>query len=357
MRYCTNCGFELEPDSNFCTNCGTPADGLADQRTEPESIQEMAEPEPEVMQNSGYYESNHTEAVSSVKTAAEIMQEEAQKAAMQSAAYSVNTGNTRYMSTTELWSWLKKDAKRQLFFTQEENTLTESDFIRKVAAKMWDNGVPAQIEKKKIEWDRSGIRDDCYIVSPYTNAVNPISYIIRFRHIGKFSFVEEKTFITPPDLPEVPDTPIDGENKYGNSVLMLTVGVILFFVGMMIMPNSQNMGMYMFMAGLLFTGVGGYNTYKYNEIMKHNKKCAEQLRAWNQAWNNWNNSVFTFSFQEDVNGQLSRIFDSIYGCIKQVSEEIFDEKPAMEDVTAQQQSVLEEMINRRREEYSNGKGA
>ena len=109
--------------------------------------------------------------------------------------------------------------------------------------------------------------------------------------------------------------------------------------------------MLLLIAGAVLAVAGGYGYIKYSVIVKYNQKCAEQEKAWNLAWSNWRNSIFLYSFQEDINGQLSRIFDAVFGCIKQVSDDIFKEQAAMEDDSSQRMSELEEMIERHKEEY------
>src|SRR5699024_10421982 len=84
-----------------------------------------------------------------------------------------NVDTTKFMSATELWSWLKKDAKRQLFYTDNRNEVTEEEFVSRVEEKMQENGVPAKIEKRKIQWDRSAVQRECYFVLPQTEVVNP----------------------------------------------------------------------------------------------------------------------------------------------------------------------------------------
>ena len=71
-----------------------------------------------------------------------------------------------------------------------------------------------------------------------TDVVNPLSCLLQFNHVGKFVFVEEKTFITPPDLPYPPMKPklIDEAKKKLAGMLML-YGLIAFFVGILLLGS------------------------------------------------------------------------------------------------------------------------
>ena len=379
MRYCENCGAVLEPSDKVCANCGMsvenpeiPENGEVDKRATSKGET------PQDGKNS--YEDDFAAVKDGMKNAAEkafvgaqhianqvgnkineIKEKEeaaletevaASKKAKNSSRDNVDT--TKFMSATELWSWLKKDAKRQLFYTDNRNEVTEEEFVSRVEEKMQENGVPAKIEKRKIQWDRSAVQRECYFVLPQTEVVNPVSYILQFNHVGNFSFVEEKTFITPPDLPEVPGKPKPDANKYGSSIIMLIAGILLFLFGLSGIGELNRMAgfvMLLLIAGAVLAVAGGYGYIKYSVIVKYNQKCAEQEKAWNLAWSNWRNSIFLYSFQEDINGQLSRIFDAVFGCIKQVSDDIFKEQAAMEDDSSQRMSELEEMIERHKEEY------
>lgn len=379
MRYCENCGAVLEPSDKVCANCGMsvenpeiPENGEVDKST----TSKVETPQ----DGKNSYEDDFAAVKDGMKNAAEkafvgaqhianqvgnkineIKEKEeaaletevaASKKAKKSSRDNVDT--TKFMSATELWSWLKKDAKRQLFYTDNRNEVTEEEFVSRVEEKMQENGVPAKIEKRKIQWDRSAVQRECYFVLPQTEVVNPVSYILQFNHVGNFSFVEEKTFITPPDLPEVPGKPKPDANKYGSSIIMLIAGILLFLFGLSGIGELNRMAgfvMLLLIAGAVLAVAGGYGYIKYSVIVKYNQKCAEQEKAWNLAWSNWRNSIFLYSFQEDINGQLSRIFDAVFGCIKQVSDDIFKEQAAMEDDSSQRMSELEEMIERHKEEY------
>lgn len=57
------------------------------------------------------------------------------------------------------------------------------------------------------------------------------------------------------------------------------------------------------------------------------------------------------SFQEDSNGQLSRIFDAVYDTVKQVSAELIKGKVVSSEVEKNDLNDLEQLVSRRRNEY------
>lgn len=265
----------------------------------------------------------------------------------------VSSKGTEYMSSTELWSWLQKSSKRQHFFTEEENTLSQEDYIQKLSQKLVDNHVPASVATREVVWDRSQISQKITYVQPVSEAVNPLSCLVQFCHVGKFTFVEEKTFITPPDLPPVPEKPVTISAELRKRANWILGGILLALAGLLIMfPLEQAVvGIVVLLAGAAMAWFGYSAHMKVSALEEHNKKCAAQELAWSKAWNNWENSIFLHSFQESVNGQISRIYDSVFECIKQLNDEIFAQKDSVEQEESQSMNELEQLIARRKDTY------
>lgn len=324
MAFCEYCGTKLEGSDHFCPTCGSEVDPSVPKQ-EGEKIEEQRSTVGAQTQNA--FQSNRPEY-------------------SQSSAWSA-----RNESSTELWSWLKQNSKRQLFFTEEASTLTEEAFVQKIGQKMQDNGVPAHIESRVVRWDRSDVHRRHYFIRPITSVVNPLSALVQFAHVGKFTFVEEKTFITPPNLPEPPMKPVPvPEKPLGTSLLIL--GVMIVLLGVLAYTfYLRDIAVAAIVVGFVLVAAGFCMGSGYRDAIAHNKKCEEQLKAWNKAWSDWQDSYFIHSFQEDTNGQLSRIFDSAYECIKQVSNEEFASVKSVEQEDATNINDLEQMIARRKEEY------
>ena len=261
---------------------------------------------------------------------------------------------TNYMSTTELWTWLKKDSRRQQYFTEDLSVESEDEYMRELTEKINENHVPAVIEKRNIEWDRSGAREDLYVIIPQTKVVNPLTYLVQFSHVGKFTFVEEKTFITPPNLPVVPHSKIPHNTLMDRIMRMAFLFALAFFIyayaGGRISYRSSNTALFLLL-GIACAGVGVYLFMKARKIDEYNRQCDAELRAWNEAWHKWRTSIFLHSFQEDINGQLSRIFDSVFTCISQINDVKFKDRKTLEDHSVSDMNELEQMISRKQKEY------
>lgn len=259
-----------------------------------------------------------------------------------------------YMNKKELWTWLKKDSKRQQFFTEDLDTETEDEYIAELREKLQENLVPVKVEKRKIEWDKKGLGDELYFITPATKVANPLSYIVQFSHVGKFTYVEEKTFITPPKLPPSPHQkkPIDRDAlararqtmMYGGGIAI--VGLIFLFMNLGTEMSLAIMG-----AGVFLILIGMFSKSKVNEVLKYNAQCDREAAELSRAWTRWQNSIFIHSFQEDVNGQLSRIYDSVHTTINQLNDVKYKGRKTMEDRDKNEMAELENMIKIKQQEY------
>ena len=259
-----------------------------------------------------------------------------------------NYKGSNYMSTSELWTWLKKDSKRQQFYTEGGFEESEAEYMEELQSKLENNSVPAKIEKRKICWDRSNAVEEVYVVVPETKVVNPLTYLVQFCHVGDFTFVEEKTFITPPDLPERPGEKLTIPKAIAMVMLYIAVAAVILFILSGFLRYEAGTCI---LASLILAGIDIFIWFRYKKIFDYNKKCEEQLKKWNEAWDNWKNSIFLHSFQEDINGQLSRIFDSVYSSINQLNDEKFKDKKVLDVQDNSGMNEMEELISRKREEY------
>lgn len=171
---------------------------------------------------------------------------------------------------------------------------------------------------------------------------------MQFEKVGNFVYIDEKTFITPPELPSVP-----GKYKEINPTLRenkMLLGIGLAICGVFALSMAP--------LGLALLVIGGFfiiDAYKKNsllsELESHNRNVEVQESRWNNAWNQWEKSIFNYAFQEDINGKVGRIYDSVSSCIKQVCDEKFKIQKSKEKEESSSMNELEQMILRRKEEY------
>ena len=383
MKKCSSCGYINDDDSAFCGQCGNRLDTqsavepAAQPYTEP-ATQPISSPTPDaatpqldadaILETIGgvadktargakdLADKINVTVSTTIKNekakAAEAAQKEIDRAqrADGNKKTTIPQGSTAYMSTTELWSVLQKSSKRQHFFTEEENTLTQEEYVRLLDQKLEGNNVPAHIESRNIKWDRSDMSQKIHLILPVSDAVNPLSCLVQFNHVGKFTFVEEKTFITPPDLPEVPKKKVPIPDELKQHALLAPLGALVAACGLALAMMAPPVGLVILLVGAAFAWYGFRAWQKLKALREHNTNCDRQELAWNRAWDNWESSIFLHSFQEHVNGQISRIYDAAFECIKQLNGELFSQK-VDEDEESSSLNELEQLIKRRKDSY------
>ena len=381
--YCSKCGSPIREGSKFCGHCGEPvsiaaAPSASDNRPEssapsyyeplqtqdsadlvisPETddfalidISEplvaaapaVAEPEPQA-----------TQIVPQAQTTQRITPARQTKPSPKPVNTSKQSTRQGYLSSSDLWTWLKKDERRQLFFTDDREQLTEDDYMALVAQKLVENEVPARIEHKSIRWDNSDITSESYIVMPSSSAVNPLSCLLQFSNVGRFSFVEQKTFVAPPNLPPYPNRKIpvpsqDGAKYVGYGVaLIIAALIVLASFG----DNLMILSLILFAAGGVLIAVGYPSIDRVRKAKQYNAECEQQKIAYNKAWKDWEDTVFLHSFQESTNGKISRIFQAVFECIKQVNAEQFKDIETIEERDDTSMIELRDQIASLKESY------
>ena len=387
MKICSYCGAQIPDDSRFCIECGK---RLQDPDPGPDFMSEIlsqSEPDPAAQAESGKGSSSapqqgggidadavkdtiHDVAEKTFQSARafagqindtvekqkEKVSQEAQRQidmaqTRQKKKAAVPAGSQDHLSTHELWSWLKKDSRRQHFFTEQPSTVTMEEYIGLLQQKIQENRVPAILEYYNVQWDCVDVSRRYCIASPLCEAVNPLTCLIQFEHVGCFTFVEEKTFVNPPDLPEVPMQPVKIPAELMTRAGWILWGLILLLIGVFLLSTrSVKIGMAVLIAAAAVCWMSFGAVQQRRKLLEHNQKCMEQEKAWNAAWDNWQQNIFLHSFQEDINGEIGRIFDSVFDCIQQLNNELFKGQ-ALTRQEEQSMNELEQLIARRKDEY------
>ena len=363
LKVCKKCGKEYPEALVFCEECGGKLEPAVDMSAVKDTVTDVAGKAFSGAKDLAdqINKKVNTTLEDQKKKAKEAAQKEIEEA-QENSAEKKNAGDffsgyrEEYMSSTELWSWLQKDSKRQHFYTEEENTLTQEDYMNRLAEKLAANNVPAAVVSKNIQWDRSSVEQRSCFVYPQSSAVNPLSCLIQFNHVGKFTFVEEKTFITPPDLPEVPMKKVKIDSDLNKRTSWLIWGAVVAVIGLLWLLNTGHYDsklppLILLVVGGALAWFGLIAQQKLEELKRHNSKCAQQEKAWTAAWDNWEDSIFLHSFQENINGQISRIYDAVFECIKQLNEEMFAQKAPAEQQESRSMNEMEQQIARRKDDY------
>ena len=400
--YCDVCGTKLDDDSAFCTNCGhrvgvqenrfrTSHESEANDRSNAQEQRDSVrydddydgdydgnyddeyddyyDDDYEVVQESDTYDASDSSTSSEsfrdvaagwkerVTGAAESLRDAmgpssstaAHEPESESVDMSKKSNREDYLSDADLWTWLKKDEKRQVFFTDQREQLTEDAYMRLVTQRLVENRVPATIERRFIQWDNGASQAETYLVRTSSTAVNPLSCLLHFSNVGHFSFVEQKTFLAPPNLPPYPQPkkPLPDASR----IKLIPYGIVCFVVGLLM---HRLLGPTAFIIMLIGAGMVafGYPAIKQRrEVVAFNAECDRQRVAYNRAWKDWEDTVFIHSFQESTNGKISRSYQAVFESIKQVNAEQFKDIESTVEQTDTSMAELRQQISSLKESY------
>ncbi|MBR3358875.1 MAG: zinc ribbon domain-containing protein [Solobacterium sp.] len=327
MIKCPECGTVIdETIAAFCPNCGTPVE------------KSTAAAEKSAIQEANLKPVNVTPPV--------------KKTVRSQPVTTQKPVHSRYMSQNQLWSWLSKDSNKQIFFLpegHENEDMTEGEFLDELHNKLVDNLVPAQITEKEIIWDDGLSKMKVNVVTPISDSINSITFLLSMSKVGRFRFVEEKTYITPPNLPKIPGKPKDYDPTV--SLKPAIIGAIVAIIGLALIGVMGAISLLITLGGAGFAYLT-YSHYMNNEqIRKYNEQCYQEKAAYEKAYNSWQNTVFAGTFQENTAGSTGRIYDAISECVKQVTDECFkDCKVATEDESLKI-SELKEQLDKHMQDY------
>ncbi|MBR3314083.1 MAG: zinc ribbon domain-containing protein [Atopobiaceae bacterium] len=380
--YCDVCGTKLDDDSVFCTECGHRIEvqenristrresGVKDRSNARERRDSVRHDDDyEVVQESDTYDASDSSTSSEsfrdvaagwkerVSGAAESLRDaigpSSSTAAHESESESVDmskrSNREDYLSDEDLWTWLKKDEKRQVFFTDQREQLTEDAYMRLVTQRLVENKVPATIERRFILWDNGASQAETYLVKTSSTAVNPLSCLLHFSNVGHFSFVEQKTFLAPPNLPPYPQPkkPLPDVSR----IKLIGYGVACFIAGLLTFRLFGPTSIALMVVGLGMFAIGLPVIKERREVTEFNAKCDQQRAAYNRAWKDWEDTVFIHSFQESTNGKISRIYQAVFESIKQVNAEQFKDIESTVEQTDTSMAELRQQISSLKESY------
>ena len=240
-------------------------------------------------------------------------------------------------SGKELWTWIRAGNNSAVLYDNKSNPDVEKDdFMDLLQKKIKDNGVPVSLHKHNVIWDGGKTSTEEFMVQIQEHTLeNPFSLLINFTKIGKFTFVRENMFITPPELPQAPSREVPN----GSGVLPLILGFIIMILGeSMSGYGSSGTGS---LLGLLFMAIGGgIEFYKYY--------IKNQWKSWTAAWDLWKERNVEYTFQQVVNGKLDCIQLGISKSIQEVCEELYPQAMLSEEHSKVDQVDLEEAIAKKK---------
>lgn len=259
----------------------------------------------------------------------------------------------RNLEQIDLWTWIKGGKSNKALYknSPDERTINRDEFIDLLGQKLVEDNVPIGIKKVKVNWNNGKEQTEEYMVDFQSNSYrNPLSMLIQYEEVGIYTFVGVNTFISPPRLPKVPGEKIKVPEHNG----LLFFGIAIMTLFMIVFLNSINPYGASGGNGLLWIVlacgcIGAYQLYKKVEAKSYNNAIEEERTAWDHAWTRWQDDQVEYAFQQRANGKLDCIMNAVEAVMKEVCDDIFNNKPVIEEKKEIEQKELEEAIALRRQ--------
>lgn len=356
MKYCSNCGKQLEDDVVYCIFCGHKQETVESSKSQ---VAEDPQPQPQVNIQSIKESILACDRAQELYVLPEVypvinQNKELQGFYAKRLEFIINEEQKRAMqiakaNSQELWSWIHVGGEKTLYENTGSKYLTKEIFMQSVKKKLKENGVPAEITQKKIYWDCGKEMTEEYTVEVRDPSLrNPFSMIIKYIQVGAFTFIGNNMFITPPDLPPYPRDQVEVPTT--NGMTMIIIGAIITLLGLGTLENImlQELGLVALLAGIGLLIAGGMIEMDKKSKIASNELRRKEIHAWNAAWDGWIENQVEYVFQQVVSGKLECIREAVIKSVQQVCQEKFEKKPVLEEKKAINQSELESIIAKKR---------
>ncbi len=323
---CKYCGQKIEDDSVYCEKCGRKLTVSKEPAVDPLALK--------FLQKTG-----------------------GGNATQQNVTVSEGTGRIAYKpmenlpsasGDMKLWQVLGNSRTQQSYYTEDISEVSEREFGLALQKKLDSNGVSGRVERTTIRWDESGVTQQRLVIRPLGIKNSPMCFFVGLDRVGKFTFIEEKTVIKPPELPATPQKE-QPEIKPDSKTLFIGIGIAI--AGLALIGTMLPIALIALVVGIVMIITFANANTQYNDAKEHNKKVKEDTAAWLKAWEEWENNVFMVSYLSDTNDVIGRIHTAFHETVEQVSQAFFSKKPEQVSVDKASQSDLRQALEKRRASF------
>ena len=173
-------------------------------------------------------------------------------------------------------------------------------------------------------------------------------FFVGLDRIGKFTFIEEKTVIKPPELPTMPES-VREETKPDKKTLL--IGVCVAIAGLLLISVQLLIAIIALVIGIIMICSFATECNELKSAKEHNKKVEEEVTDWVKAWNEWEDTVFITSYLADTDDVIGRVHTAFHETVEQVSQEFFFNQPEQISVDKASQTDLRQAIEKRRTSF------
>lgn len=242
-----------------------------------------------------------------------------------------------------LWSRLIHNSWRQEFRCPDELIVTNEEFAAEFSAAIAENHIPAEVTQYIVNWDDLGKRQNRILVRyTGTDAVTDVlRYMVGVDRVGRFTYIEEKTYFAPPDLPSPPRKkralPI---TFIGLWISMFVMGVLCSITGTALILADiffhwNNIALFSSLGCCIGPGIivlvlavwllhsDGKERAKIPEIESWNRAAEMEVQAREKTWEDWESSILTSIYLSRTDDTLGRFVEAVRSTVSQVTQKLF----------------------------------
>ena len=184
-----------------------------------------------------------------------------------------------------------------------------------------------------MNWDDTNTKQLRVVVRYMGNdtTTDIVRFLVGVDQMGNFSYVEEKIYLKPPDLPAVPRK--KKENNWASSNDLGCLFILLIFVIPFILWAIEE-----------------------KKVRDWNKEAELEKAAWDAAWEKWQKETLTAAYLAKTDDVFGRFTQAMSSTVEQVLQVLFLDKAAelrRQTATEQTQADIEKELERRKAELFN----
>jgi len=265
-----------------------------------------------------------------------------------------------------IWSRLVLSSWRREFRCPEGLEVTNEEFAARLATAIQENRIPAEVTLRVVSWDSTS-RQQARILVRYTgsgSATDVLRYLVGIDQMGRFTYVEEKTYFAPPDLPYVPrEKRKVPRASTGMWIAILVAALIHFLIGYALEFWELSDWLTFVICKAPPFVLGGIALFGFakdsekmsqlDEVTNWNRAAESETRAREKAWDDWQSHILTAAYSSRIDDTLGRFVEAVRSTVSDVTQELFTDRNAELVKETEQETTREEIeaeLKRRREE-------
>lgn len=252
------------------------------------------------------------------------------------------------LKEVNMWSWLTKSEVKNEIYCPADLQVSMKEFAQELDIQAKADRLPAKIELCNVNWDDTNTKQNRILVSHTGSGASTdvLQFLVGVDQVGNYTYVEEKIFLMPPQLPIYPRTK---KIRQGNPTKAIFTAIIGLLIGI-----SGTLPQVFVTIGLI-AGIFAFIRIKANsETDEWNNQADAEVKNWDETWENWRKATMEVAFLSNTDDIFGRFTRAASSTVKQVIKKLFENRQAEIrhcDEQRKTQKEIEEELQKRMKEF------